>query len=962
MDVVDAPEAVVELEPAAPDAAIELDVETVDASPELPVDAVDAPEAAVELAAGSPAAPLDGGEVTDVEVAAVVEDSLDEAEDADSGAGPLVVELAEDAFEEADVTDLGAAVEAWVVESPTLPADEVAAIDAGERELTLPAVPAAADTADGVEGADGDETEPAPSPVPPDLPAPAETDGHGTGAPTPSAVAAAEGQGEDVAVVVVASSPGGGDSVASPLAGGWAEGTEFAAIISEDEPEATDMVVDLADAEIEVLVAGAETAGNLPPVDGEPLPWAEPGPDGPAASDEPFAAPEVSDDHISPAEEGLVLAGDRLVRPDAQRARPGRRSRARRGRTVTQELVGLTDEKLAAAKAEVSARLHAEQESLLKYRAAQAEIDASERAVANAAAVSAPPAVPSGGRPAVAPAAEERAEVPASSTVSISKVRREPQKSGGVPRWLLAVAAVLILGGLVVLAVKLGKPPSEPDSADVNSGPAPAGDTSQVSDGSGGVGALTAGTGATGGPVVALVADVHTPAPDAGAASDAVSPAPPDAGPTAAVTDLGVSASGGDVEPASDSAAEAEAFDVAQSDEVDAGDAGDAGDAAVVLADTDASDSVDAGPESEADTQSPEDSTDGAAPEPDAGGATVVDADSEVEAVEVGDVGASAGVDGGAVAGVLPTAADTATEPDDVVSPDDTAPEPDVSAGIVIATDASLAGVDAAAPDVAEVVDVPDAAPEDVATEDAAAEDAVAEDVGVAAPTPDGALVAAADVSGTSTAAAAEAAGSADTTGPDGSEPTAEARAAEALARISPKKWKCPRGMARISRGKKRKGLDGKKIKTYRVWCIDRYEYPGGGRPRTGVTFGGAKQACQKKGKRLCTGGEWRGACGGAYPYGRQFDPVLCNTMSMTGEPRAIVRSGYFRRCRSPWGVYDMSGNVAEWTADGRVRGGNSFRTAESARCDSAKRLGGAARYVGFRCCADPALKEEPTK
>ncbi len=148
----------------------------------------------------------------------------------------------------------------------------------------------------------------------------------------------------------------------------------------------------------------------------------------------------------------------------------------------------------------------------------------------------------------------------------------------------------------------------------------------------------------------------------------------------------------------------------------------------------------------------------------------------------------------------------------------------------------------------------------------------------------------------------------------------------------------------------------------YRIWCIDRYEYPGGGRPKTSVTLGGARAACKKKGKRLCTGGEWRSACGRVYPYGREFDPVLCNTMSMNGDPRAVARSGYYKRCRSPWGVYDMSGNVAEWTSDGRVRGGNSVRTAESARCDSAKRVGGTAGYIGFRCCAEPDLAEPPSE
>jgi formylglycine-generating enzyme required for sulfatase activity len=165
--------------------------------------------------------------------------------------------------------------------------------------------------------------------------------------------------------------------------------------------------------------------------------------------------------------------------------------------------------------------------------------------------------------------------------------------------------------------------------------------------------------------------------------------------------------------------------------------------------------------------------------------------------------------------------------------------------------------------------------------------------------------------------------------------------------------------MVRAYRRKWVKNESGKKVAHYQIYCIDRYEHPGGGRPARGLSMYGAKNACAKRGKRLCSGSEWRMACGGRkYPYGNIYDPTMCNTMSMAGEERPIARVGYYRRCRSGWGVFDMSGNVAEWTSDGRVRGGDSYRTAEAAGCGYSQRRSpnSTSQFVGVRCCAEPTL------
>jgi formylglycine-generating enzyme required for sulfatase activity len=126
------------------------------------------------------------------------------------------------------------------------------------------------------------------------------------------------------------------------------------------------------------------------------------------------------------------------------------------------------------------------------------------------------------------------------------------------------------------------------------------------------------------------------------------------------------------------------------------------------------------------------------------------------------------------------------------------------------------------------------------------------------------------------------------------------------------------------------------------------------------VTWEEARAECARLGKRLCSEDEWEKACKGPgslrYPYGATFDAKGCNTQGNAGEPAA---SGSFARCRSGYGVADMSGNVAEWTessmggADRVQKGGAFDRQQPSVRCSarmSAEPDSGSAS-VGFRCC-----------
>lgn len=148
-------------------------------------------------------------------------------------------------------------------------------------------------------------------------------------------------------------------------------------------------------------------------------------------------------------------------------------------------------------------------------------------------------------------------------------------------------------------------------------------------------------------------------------------------------------------------------------------------------------------------------------------------------------------------------------------------------------------------------------------------------------------------------------------------------------------------------------------------YCIDRYEYPNkkGAIPRTSVTYDEADRLCSEAGKRLCTEEEWEKACKGVsmlrYPYDNLFDPLACNAESNTGEERKVSPSGKFPKCKSGYGVYDMSGNVAEWVlmkgGQKGVKGGYVNKPDWAVRCASRKVESPNKRspYYGFRCCMD---------
>jgi formylglycine-generating enzyme required for sulfatase activity len=159
--------------------------------------------------------------------------------------------------------------------------------------------------------------------------------------------------------------------------------------------------------------------------------------------------------------------------------------------------------------------------------------------------------------------------------------------------------------------------------------------------------------------------------------------------------------------------------------------------------------------------------------------------------------------------------------------------------------------------------------------------------------------------------------------------------------------------------------------------------------PQAYISRNEAEAACKASRKRLCTDEEWLHACRGrhptTFPYGNDRHPGWCNdtgkaplgvihpdlgeaayaSFSAMNDPRlnqvagSLARTGSHARCRNGYGVYDMVGNLHEWTADpgGTFRGGYYLDTKQNGDGCGYRTTAHDATYhdysTGFRCCAD---------
>jgi formylglycine-generating enzyme len=132
------------------------------------------------------------------------------------------------------------------------------------------------------------------------------------------------------------------------------------------------------------------------------------------------------------------------------------------------------------------------------------------------------------------------------------------------------------------------------------------------------------------------------------------------------------------------------------------------------------------------------------------------------------------------------------------------------------------------------------------------------------------------------------------------------------------------------------------KKRTHLRFCMDRYEWPNqkGELPAFLVSWTDAKKQCEAAGKRLCGEDEYNFACEGEemlpYTYGYERDATKCNidrpyrkrTKTLKKYARCManptckaeiekldqrVPAGSMPACVSPFGIYDLNGNINEW-------------------------------------------------
>jgi formylglycine-generating enzyme required for sulfatase activity len=131
------------------------------------------------------------------------------------------------------------------------------------------------------------------------------------------------------------------------------------------------------------------------------------------------------------------------------------------------------------------------------------------------------------------------------------------------------------------------------------------------------------------------------------------------------------------------------------------------------------------------------------------------------------------------------------------------------------------------------------------------------------------------------------------------------------------------------------------------------------------VTWFGANAYARWAGKRLPSEQEWekaaRGPDGLIYPWGNTFEKGYCNSSESGLLHTTEVTQ--FPQGKSPYGCWDMAGNVFEWTSSKSggsmskyvLRGGSWFSDSYNCRCAfrNESHPNFINSYIGFRCAGD---------
>lgn len=153
------------------------------------------------------------------------------------------------------------------------------------------------------------------------------------------------------------------------------------------------------------------------------------------------------------------------------------------------------------------------------------------------------------------------------------------------------------------------------------------------------------------------------------------------------------------------------------------------------------------------------------------------------------------------------------------------------------------------------------------------------------------------------------------------------------------------------------------KITSPEYWSDEKWNKPN--HPVVGVSCYEAEAYAKWAGKRLPAEQEWekaaRGEEGFQYPWGEEFDKTRCNS-SESGIDHTTPVTQYPKGV-SPYGCYDMAGNVWEWCADWYdekfgervLRGGSWYNVPEYLRASTRYRTNAVDRLnsIGFRLAQD---------